>query len=358
MTSLEERAIRLQAQIPDGMDAVLVTSEINTRYLTGFHYTDGFILITHGGTYAFADSRYIEAARREICSTVEVRLLSGKRSDLLGGLIAEHSIQTVGFEDTEMTCAALAAWERAFPNLTFAPIGTLIEDMREHKDAGEIECIVRAQRIAEAAFDHILGYINPDRTEAEVALELEYFMRQKGADGVAFETIAVSGSASSMPHGVPRPVKLEKGFLTMDYGALYGGYCSDMTRTVCLGHATEEMKQVYQTVYEAQMAANDAICLGMLCSDVDKIARDIIDASPFRGTFGHSLGHGVGMYIHESPRLSFAAGDKRLEVGHVVTLEPGIYLEGKFGVRIEDMVAMTENGPVNLTRCPKNLIEL
>ena len=182
-------------------------------------------------------------------------------------------------------------------------------------------------------------------------------MRKGGSERPAFETIAVSGSASSRPHGEPRNVKLEKGFLTMDFGATCRGYLSDMTRTVSLGRADAEMKAVYETVLRAQKAGLAYVAAGKTGASCDKVARDIIDEAGYRGCFGHSLGHAVGLYIHEDPRLS-GSWDVPLPVGAVVTVEPGIYLEGRFGVRIEDMVYLTESGPVNLTKAPKELIEL
>ena len=219
----------------------------------------------------------------------------------------------------------------------------------------------KAQSITDAAFAHIIKFITPNMTEIEVALELEFFMRRMGSEGVAFDTIAVSGSASSLPHGVPRNVKLEKGFFTMDYGAKFDGYCSDMTRTVVLGKADADMKKLYNTVLTAQKAALEHIKEGNLCRDCDKIARDIIDNAGYKGRFGHSLGHGVGMYIHEAPTLSGKAPeDLRLTRGHVVTDEPGIYIEGLYGCRIEDMIAiMPDDGSTyDFTQSPKELIEL
>jgi Xaa-Pro aminopeptidase len=197
-------------------------------------------------------------------------------------------------------------------------------------------------------------------TEIEVALELEFFMRKMGSEGIAFDTIAVSGTMSARPHGEPRPVKLEKGFLTMDYGARVDGYCSDMTRTVVLGKADAEIKKVYYTFLEAQTTAIDPLQAGLSCRQADKIVRDIINAAGYEGCFGHSLGHGVGLYIHENPRLSFGAGENDvLCPGHVVTAEPGIYIEGKYGCRIEDMIGIKADGTAHdFTKSRKDLIEL
>ena len=199
--------------------------------------------------------------------------------------------------------------------------------------------------------------MTPDMTEIEVALELEFFMKRSGAESLAFETIAVSGDASALPHGKPRNLKLLPGFFTMDFGAVVDGYCSDMTRTVIIGRADDEMRRLYSTVLSAQREALDVICEGMECHLVDTIARNIINGSGYSGCFGNGLGHGVGMYIHEAPRLS-PRGDAKLRAGQVVTVEPGIYITGKYGCRIEDMVAVTTNGCRNFTKSPKELIEL
>ena len=247
--------------------------------------------------------------------------------------------------------------ETLLEGVRLIPSGGVIEKLRICKDIDEINTIIAAQRIAEAAFDHILGYINPERTELDIALELEFFMRSHGAKSTSFDTIAVSGSASSRPHGVPRPVKIEKGFLTMDFGALYKGYCSDMTRTVCIGDPTDEMRRVYDTVLSAQLNALDAYAVGKTGHELDAVARKIIYNAGYEGCFGHGLGHGVGMDIHEAPRVR-ENHFTPMEVGHVVTCEPGIYLEGKYGVRIEDMVVFTESGAVNITHSPKDLIIL
>lgn len=352
------RKDKLIGAMPESMDGILVTSELNIRWLCGFPYTDGYILVTRHKSYVITDFRYIEAAKAQVGPGFEIVMMQGSTAALITSLLEENGVKTLGFEDEEMSCAVFSRMQKNYPGVEFAPIGSLIADQREYKDESELADITAAQRIAEAAFDHILGYITPERTEQEVALELEYFMRQKGASGTSFETIAVSGSASSRPHGVPRDCKLEKGFLTMDFGALYNGYCSDMTRTVCIGRADDEMKRLYQTVLNAQLAAIDFIAPGVKCADCDKVARDIIDGAGYKGCFGHSLGHGVGMFIHESPRLSSGAGDKVLGKGHVVTVEPGIYLEGKYGVRIEDMMYIGDTDATLITNCPKQLIEL
>ncbi len=339
-------------------EAVLLTCEQSLRWLSGFSFTDGYAIVTDSRCFLFADFRYIEAARAKVKPPIEVVLLSRGQihaEEVFGSSEIKHVV----YEDKYMTCADFGRWEKRFPNITFSGGSERIDKLREFKDEDELKLIIAAQRIAEKAYTHILDFINPHRTEAEVALELDYFMRREGATGISFETIAVSGKASSQPHGVPRNVPLEPGFLTMDYGAEIDGYRSDMTRTVCLGHADEKMKHVYETVLRAQIAAEDMLRAGVLCRDADKTARDIIAAEGFGDCFGHGLGHGVGLFIHENPRLSPSSGEAVLSPGHVVTVEPGIYIEGQFGVRIEDMVFIRENGtPRNLTNCPKGLVEL
>jgi Xaa-Pro aminopeptidase len=350
MTRLE----KFIQKIPADVTACLITGELNLRYLSGVNYTDGFLLISREGSKLFADSRYIEVAKRDAAKGFEVILLDKGRSVLIKEALKEGSV--IGYEDNIMTCAELEALKTALSEYKFIACGGISEELRNIKDEYEKECVVKAQRMAENALDNVLGRIGKDLlTETDVALELEYLMRKQGADGIAFDTIAVSGAASSMPHGVPQNRPLEKGFLTMDFGAKFNGYCSDMTRTVCLGKPTEEMKKVYNTVLEAQCAAIDFIKAGEKCADADKVARDIIYNAGYKGCFGHSLGHGVGLYIHE--RISVSPKSTGILIpGNIITVEPGIYLEGQYGVRIEDMLYITENGKENLTKAPKELI--
>lgn len=342
-------------------DAILVTSEINQRYLTGFPITDGYVLATAKKGFLITDFRYIEAAKAKV-NTEDFDILMPKNMmDAIGDILTTNRVTVIAIEESTLSVADLAKLEKRFPAVKFvAGASALIDGLRLYKDEEEIASMQKAQDLADAAFTHILDYIKPDMTEIDVALELEFAMRRGGAEGTSFDTIAISGSASSCPHGVPRNVKLEKGFLTMDYGCKVNGYCSDMTRTVVLGRADTDMKKLYATVLDAQLSSLAACKEGANCKALDKIARDIIDKNGFAGTFGHSLGHGVGLYIHEQPRLSFAAPeDSVLKRGHVVTFEPGIYLEGKYGCRIEDMVAILPDGTVhNFTHSRKDLIEL
>lgn len=351
MTRLE----KLLGILPDGIDALLVTNPKNQRYLTGFDFQDGLVLVTRKKSYVVTDFRYIEAAKKEVRPEFSIVVFTDDRTSLLMSLLDGQG--SVGYEDASLTVEELANYRAILPECKLSGVGRLIESLRITKDNDEIEAMIRAQRIAEKAFEHILSFITPDRTEKEVALELEFTMRRLGASSTSFNTIAVSGKKSSLPHGVPEDIKLSKGFFTLDFGAVVDGYCSDMTRTIVLGKATPDMKHVYETVLAAQTAALEAFDFGKTGYEIDKVARDLIYANGYEGCFGHGLGHGVGMDIHEAPRVRYDC-HTLLAQGHVVTCEPGIYIEGKYGVRIEDMVVFRENSIENITKSPKSLIEL
>ncbi len=340
--------------------AALISSEMNQTWLSGFEFTDGFVLITKEKAYLITDFRYIEAAQAETDKAFEVIMPEKGAYAEIKNILARHGVSEVIFEENTLSVADLERIEARMDGVSFkSGASRLIEELREYKDGEEMDRIAMAQDIADAAFSHILEFIKPEMTEIEVALELEFFMRKHGAKSTSFDTIAVSGNASSLPHGVPRNEKLRRGFFTMDFGALYKGYCSDMTRTVVLGRADADMKRLYNTVLEAQTAALEAAGPGFGCAALDKVARDIIDGAGYAGCFGHSLGHGVGMFIHENPRVSSAApADKLLAPGHIVTVEPGIYIAGKYGCRIEDMIGITETGIRNFAHSKKELIEL
>ncbi len=359
MTKLEKFKIKLKE---NGADAAILSSVINQRYLTGFDYTDGYVLITKNKSYVLADFRYIEAARSVVDSN-EYEIIMPDTSMLvcISSLLDENECKTVLFEDATLSVASLEGMKKMLVGKELSAGASKIADgLRLYKDEEEIEKMKKAQAITDAGFAHMMKILTPNMTETEAALELEFFMRRMGSEGVAFETIAVSGSASSLPHGVPRNVKLEKGFFTMDFGAKFDGYCSDMTRTVVIGKADDEMKKLYNTVLRAQTSALDFIKEGICCKDADTVARDIINNAGYEGRFGHSLGHGVGMYIHESPRLAQKVDPScKLERGHIVTVEPGIYIEGLYGCRIEDMVGIMPDGSVyNFTHSPKEMVEL
>ena len=339
-----------------GVDAVLVLDELNQHYLSGFAFTDGFLLITHSKAYLVTDFRYYEMALNGADKQFEV-LTPDNRGEFIDKALADEGCKVVGFEGGSVSYDVYHSYCNKHPHLKFENIGNTIEVIREIKDADEIVKMQKAQDITDKAFSHILKVINRDMTELDVAVELEYAMRKNGASAFAFDTISVSGDASALPHGTPRNVKLRDGFLTMDFGAKFDGYCSDMTRTIVIGKADAEIKKVYNTVLSAQLAALDYLKPGADCGEADKIARDIINAE-YNGTFGHSLGHSVGLFIHESPRLYSRGFGRKLNVGEILTVEPGIYLFGKYGCRIEDMVAITEEGIHNFTHSTKELIEI
>ena len=351
-----------EKMINAGADAALISSELNIRYLSSFNFTDGYILVTKSRAYLITDFRYIEAARATVNSD-EFEVVMPERISMgvtMASLLDDLGVKTVMFEESALSCADLERFKKLFAGkeMVFGA-SEILTELRIYKSEDEIENMKKAQAITDAAFTHILKVMKPEMTEIDVALELEFFMRRNGAEGLAFETIAVSGTASSLPHGVPRSCRLERGFLTMDFGAKYNGYCSDMTRTVVIGKADEDVKKVYNTVLLAQTSALEALREGMPCAAADKIARDIIDKE-YAGRFGHSLGHGVGMFIHEEPRLAGKVPESVvLSRGHVVTVEPGIYIEGKYGCRIEDMVAVMDDGSIyDFTKSPKHLIEM
>lgn len=339
-----------------GVDSVLVLDELNQHYLSGFAFTDGFLLITLNKAYLVTDFRYYEMALNSADKQFDV-LTPDNRGEFIENALAEENCKTVGFEGGSVSYDVYRSYCDKHPHLTFVNIGDTIEVIRQIKDADEIAKMQKAQDITDKAFLHILKVINRDMTELDVAVELEYAMRKNGANAFAFDTISVSGDASALPHGTPRNVKLRDGFLTMDFGAKYEGYCSDMTRTIVIGKADEEIKKVYNTVLSAQLAALDYLKVGADCGEADKIARDIINKD-YNGTFGHSLGHSVGLFIHESPRLYSRGFGRKLKLGEILTVEPGIYLFGKYGCRIEDMVAITEQGIHNFTHSTKELIEI
>lgn len=350
---------RLQKALAGAADAALILSEENRFYFTGFPASDGALLVTGQRALFYTDSRYTEAAEKKL-GAAYVRD-SAKLYEALREIFAEEGIRSVALEDDRLTLSEYGKLKKELPGVSFLTDDTLsaqIKCIRGVKTEEEVEKIAAAQRIAEQAFDHILGFIRPGVTEKEIRLELEFHMLRHGADGLSFETIAVSGVNSSLPHGVPTEKKIAVGdFVTLDYGALKDGYHSDMTRTVAVGRVTDEQKKIYATVLEAQTAALETMRAGVTCFDADKAARDVIVSAGYGPYFGHGTGHGVGVEIHEFPRVSPLSRDT-LCAGHVVTAEPGIYLPGRFGVRIEDMALITETGCRNLTNCPKELIVL
>lgn len=351
------RLAKIRSKLAElGLDALIVYDELNQIYLSEFEFSDGFLIITATNAYLVTDFRYYEMALSGAADGFEV-VMPSNRSAFIDEVLERDKVSRVGFEGDHVSYSAYTALSEQHPKFKFLSIGDTIEVMRQIKSPEEIEKMQLAQNITDAAFSHLLGMITPNMTEIEVAAELEYAMKKKGADGLAFSSIAVSGDASALPHGTPRNVKLKRGFLTMDFGAKYQGYCSDMTRTIVIGKADSDIKKLYGTVLSAQKAALEYLVHGRDAGLADKVARDIIDKD-YKGTFGHSLGHAVGLLVHEMPGLSPRSIGKSLLTGHVVTVEPGIYLFGKYGCRIEDMVAIEDDGIHNFTHSTKELIEI
>ena len=341
-----------------GVDSVLVLDEINQRYLSEFAFSDGCLFITQTSAYLITDFRYYEMALKKADPFFEITMTDDRRKFLLDA-IAKDSVKTIGFEGESVSYSTYKRYTENYSSAEFVNIGDMIEVIRQIKSEDEIVCLQKAQDITDDAFSHVLKMLTPEMTELDVAVELEYAMRRGGAEAFSFETIAVSGDASALPHGRPRNCKLKNGFLTMDFGAKFNGYCADMTRTVVIGKADEEMKKLYNAVLRAQCEALGFIRAGVDAAEVDMVARNIIDSYPeYKNTFGHSLGHSIGLLVHETPGLSKRYKGRALRTGEIFSCEPGIYLFGKYGCRIEDMVAVKDDGIYNFTHSTKELIEI
>ena len=357
MNHFKQIAAKLESY---GLDAMLLSCEANRFYASGFHSsgTDGMALVTRNRNYYFTDSRYTEAAERAVADA-ELREVGPGHgyAARLKEAIAEQTIEKMGYEDAYMTVRDFEIYRKALP-CQLVPPADLLTELRRVKDREELEIMTAAQRIAERALEDILKEIRPGAAEKEIAARLQYLMLHYGAENMSFDPIVVSGPNGSLPHGVPSDRKIQSGeFVTMDFGCIYHGYCSDMTRTVAVGSVTEEMRAVYETVLAAQKAGIAAARSGVTGRDVDGAARKVIVDAGYGAYFGHGFGHGVGVEIHEAPTAS-SANDKPLPAGAVISAEPGIYLPGKLGVRIEDVIVLTENGCENLTRAPKELLIL
>lgn len=355
MSRFKQIAGKLEAY---GLDAMLVTGEANRLYSTGFHSTAGVALVTAGGSWFVTDSRYIEAAGRAIDGAAVLECTREKpTAKLIAALAAKEGVKRMGFEERYMTVAEHTSWQKAL-DVELVPATALLDELRSVKDQAEVDALISAQRIAEKALTETLNFIRAGRTEKEISAFLQYQMLLGGAEKMSFEPIVVSGANSSMPHGVPTEKAVEAGdFVTMDFGCVYGGYCSDMTRTVAVGRVTEEMDRVYHTVLRAQQAGIAAAKPGVTGKAVHEAAAQVIADAGYGAYFGHGFGHGVGVEIHELPNAS-PANDQPLPVGAVISAEPGIYLPGRFGVRIEDVLVITDAGCQDIMLAPKDLLIL
>ena len=354
----EQRIKKLQKILPQGT-AAIITSGANRFYLTGFETSSGMVVATSDAAYFLVDFRYVEKARAVI-TDMPVRLSSDHTSTAYE-ILKEHNVKGVLLETESTSMATLKAYRERLEGIEILSDNTVdntLRDMRAQKSEYELSLINKAQELTDKTFSYICERITEGRTEREVMLDMEFFMRKAGSEGVSFDFIVVSGKNSSLPHGVPTDKKIQRGdFVTMDFGAVVSGYRSDMTRTVAVGSVSDEQRHIYDTVLRAQLAAIDEVKAGKICRDIDKVARDIIVGEGYGDNFGHGLGHSVGIEIHEMPAFNTRC-ETILKHGTVMTVEPGIYLEDKFGVRIEDMVYTTNEGCINITKSPKNLIIL
>ena len=349
---------KITAQLPEhGLDAMLVTSAPGERYAVGFE-GEGWVLVSRDGARYSTDGRYIEAARQQVTGA-EIVLTERGQSHLALAReeIRRRGLKRVGFESGRVSADELGRWKDSLPCELVAAQG-LLDGLRAAKDEEELARMRQAQRITDEAFREILNFIRPGLTEQEVAARLVYELLRRGGRRVSFDPIVAAGANGSMPHAVAGETVIQPGmFVTMDFGCVYEGYCSDMTRTVAVGQPTDEMERVYHTVLEAQRAGIAAARAGVTGSEVDRAARQAIQQAGYGSFFSHSFGHSLGLEIHESPNAS-PSEQTVFPAGAVISAEPGIYLPGHFGVRIEDVLVLREGGCEDITQAPKNLIVL
>ena len=346
-----------------GLSGLVVTHLPDIRYMSGFTGSSATLAVTSRSVRLFTDGRYTAQAAEEV-SAAKFEIVSGPPAvGAVQWLAAQPGATMAGFDPAWTTVAELARWKAALPSslrrsfLAALP-ASLVQQLRRVKDEDEIAIMAEAALVGCRLFEHMLGFIRPGLREIEVAAELEYQARLQGADAMSFETIVASGARSALPHGRASVSPLpRKGFLTLDFGVILKGYCSDMTRTVHLGKPGKAERDTYNSVLEAQLAGVAEVTSGVTCAEVDEAARAVLRRDGLADAFSHSTGHGVGLEIHEQPRIG-AGQSTRLLPGMVITIEPGVYLPGKFGIRIEDMVAVTATGGQVLTPAPKALIEL
>ena len=351
----------LQEMMKGRCECALITHDVNRRFFTGMKSSAGTVVVFPDAAYLIIDFRYIEKARATVrdCE-VMLQKPAGGLYEQINELCARHGAGTVSVEAQTTTIADYRALMSKL-EAKLDPENTLsdmIGRLRVIKTPEQTEKMIAAQRIAEAGLKHMYGFIREGVTEKEIQLELDFYMLSHGAEALSFDTIALSGVNTSMPHGVPSDKRVQKGeFVLMDFGAVVDGYHSDMTRTVCVGEPSAKMREVYGIVLEAQRLGIAAVKAGITGCELDAVARDYIASKGYGAEFGHSLGHGVGLDIHEAPTAS-ASNKDRLEEDMIVTVEPGIYIEGEFGVRIEDFVIVKADGCINMTEADKSLIVL
>ncbi|MFZ3580441.1 M24 family metallopeptidase [Virgibacillus sp. DJP39] len=338
------------------LDAIIVTNPYNRRYITGFTGTAGVAIISKNDTLFLTDFRYTEQANEQ---ATEFTIVEHKKSivEEISNQLDKLDVSRVGFEKDHMTFATYEIYNKTIQK-DLIPVSGLVEKIRLIKNNEEITILKAAAKIADDAFEHIKGFIKPGVKEIDVSNELEFFMRKQGATSSSFDIIVASGYRSALPHGVATNKRIESGELvTLDFGALYKGYCSDTTRTVAVGEISDELKDIYNTVLTAQLKGVEGIKPGITGVEADAITRDYIKEKGYGKYFGHSTGHGIGLEVHEGPGLSVKS-EMKLEPGMVVTVEPGIYIQNVGGCRIEDDILVTETGYERLTHASKELIQL
>lgn len=357
---MELRYNKLQGFLEQkGLDAVLISDGYNMRYFSGFTGATGYVLVTKNSRTLFTDSRYTVAAKAQAMDYTVMEVGSSRDyCAVLNQVLEAENIKVLGFEAMQVRYSEYEVLKERLVAKELVPLKGELAALRRIKTQEEIEYHRHAEHIGDIAFEEVLHHIRPGVTELEIAAKLEYIMKLNGADKLSFESIVASGVNSSRPHAEPGHRQIEKGdFVTMDFGCVYNGYCSDMTRTVVVGKADRKQKEIYSTVLKAQLAVLDMLKPGLQGKEYDKVARDIIYSAGYEGYFGHGLGHSVGLEIHENPRFSMLEEDV-IEAGMIMTVEPGIYIPDFGGVRIEDMVVITEDGYENFAHSNKELIEL
>lgn len=353
-----DRCARLMAEIKrKNLDAALLHRPENMRYLTGFT-GEGCVFVCADETVIITDFRYVEQAGRQAPALRVISTDADHREKArIQELTDAHAVRTLAVERDYLSYDQHEALRAALPFVQLEGLSSLPEELRLIKDEGEIESISKACAISCKAFENILGRIHAGMTEKQIQIMLDFEMLSLGSEGNAFDTIAAAGVNGSLCHAIPSNYVVQQGdLLTLDFGAKVNGYCSDMTRTVAFGNISPELREIYDLVYDAHMASLEAVRPGVRCCDVDKIARDMIDAR-YPGAFGHSLGHGVGLFIHEQPRVA-SGSETVLQPGYVITIEPGVYIPGLGGCRIEDTAILTSDGYIDPVTAPKQLIEL
>ena len=355
----EARLKRLQAWLGEQesvYDAILITNPSSIRYLSGFTGTFAFLVINKEKAFILTDSRYTLQARQQSPHFTLIKLERYTPPTSIAKVCEQEGWSVLGFERQDLSFDFYDKLKSFFGRINLIPVDAAVEQFRAVKDADELAILRQAEQIGSNAFEHILEYIKPGMTEKEVALELELAMRRQGASGLSFDTIVASGVRSAFPHGVASDKVIEEGDLVVcDFGCVFEGYCSDMTRTIGIGYLNDSQKDLYHLVQHAQQSALDAVKAGVIGEDMQALVQNIFDEAGFGSYFGHGLGHSVGIDIHEKPCFSRNV-KQAIPAGTAITVEPGLYVPGIGGVRIEDLIVVTEEGHENFGTAPKSLI--